>query len=414
MFTERLLLQGSALAGGALAALLADLKAAGVLGHVEDLHLADPSAGGGRAHLVLHGPHAESLDRALDLAAARGVAVDRSDAQMAVADMDGVFPEGFHSTTNHTTRVRVGGRWVALEGLEMDVGIRVVQDGGGTRALGCPMHKVRRGDVLVVGHGGVRVLVEAAPTTVGGSDDDAFSFMTSEVSGERPKARLIEEAATTLRTVKAKGQKVLLVGGPAIIHSGSGPHLEGLIRRGWVDVLFAGNALAAHDVESSMFGTSLGVDLGKGSPVRHGHTHHLRAINRVRRAGGLAQAVAQGLVKDGVMHACVTRPIPFVLCGSIRDDGPLPDVLTDTVQAVDTMRAHVAGVGVALVLATTLHGIATGNLLPATVKTYCVDNDADTVIKLADRGTRQAVGIVTDCEYFLATLARHLTDPPGA
>jgi lysine-ketoglutarate reductase/saccharopine dehydrogenase-like protein (TIGR00300 family) len=185
--------------------------------------------------------------------------------------------------------------------------------------------------------------------------------------------------------------------------------LEGLVRDGWIDVLFAGNALAAHDIEAAMFGTSLGVDLARGESIPHGHQHHLRAINRVRRAGSIAEAVHQGLVTRGVMHACITKPIPFVLAGSIRDDGPLPDVFTDAVQAADAMRELVLGVTVAIIVATTLHGVATGNMLPATVSTFCVDSSADTVIKLVDRGTQQAVGIVTDCEYFLSELARVLS-----
>jgi lysine-ketoglutarate reductase/saccharopine dehydrogenase-like protein (TIGR00300 family) len=263
---------------------------------------------------------------------------------------------------------------------------------------------VKKGDLVVVGHEGVRVRLPARTKTEG----DAFRFMSSGVSTERPKARLIADVAQAMKDARADKKKILFVGGPAIVHSGSAPLLEQLVRDGWIDVLFAGNALAAHDVESAMFGTSLGVDLARGEPAPHGHEHHLRAINRVRRAGSLANAVASGLVTKGVMHACVTKPIPFVLAGSIRDDGPLPDVITDVIAAADAMRAHVADVGVAIVVATTLHGVATGNILPASVATFCVDTDADTVIKLVDRGTHQAVGIVTDCEYFLSALGRSL------
>jgi lysine-ketoglutarate reductase/saccharopine dehydrogenase-like protein (TIGR00300 family) len=192
------------------------------------------------------------------------------------------------------------------------------------------------------------------------------------------------------------------------VHSGSAPILADLVERGWIDVLFAGNALAAHDIEANMLGTSLGVDLRTGGGSPHGHTHHLRAINRVRRAGSIANAVEQGLITGGVMHTCVKKGVPYVLCGSIRDDGPLPDVITDNVAAQDEMRRHIQGVGVCLMVATTLHSVATGNILPATVKTYCVDSDADTVIKLTDRGTHQAIGLVTDCEFFLKELASNL------
>jgi lysine-ketoglutarate reductase/saccharopine dehydrogenase-like protein (TIGR00300 family) len=201
---------------------------------------------------------------------------------------------------------------------------------------------------------------------------------------------------------------VLLVGGPAIVHSGCASVLEALILDGWIDVLFAGNALAAHDIEAAMLGTSLGVDLSQGRSVPHGHTNHLRAINRIRRAGSIKAAIEQGLLTKGVMHACETKPIPYVLCGSIRDDGPLPEVIVDVMQGQDAMRAHVPGVGVAILCATTLHSVATGNILPAVVKTFCVDSDADTVIKLTDRGTHQAIGIVTDVEFFLKELAAQL------
>ena len=325
---------------------------------------------------------------------------DTEDAAVAVADLDGVFPEGFYATTNFPTDVRVDGAWIAVERPEMDVGIRIV----GVTVESCPMHRVRKGDAIVVGDAGVRVVLPKRSTEEG----EAFRFMSSGVSTERPKARLIADVAASIHAAHAAGKKVLFVGGPAIVHSGSAKVLESLVRRGFIDVLFAGNALAAHDIEAAIFGTSLGIDLLRGAGVPHGHQHHLRAINRVRRAGSIAEAVRQGLITSGVMHACVTRPIPFVLAGSIRDDGPLPDVLTDAIVAADAMREHAAGVAVAIVVATTLHGVATGNMLPAGVATYCVDTDADTVIKLVDRGTHQAVGIVTDCEYFLGELARAL------
>ena len=325
---------------------------------------------------------------------------NEQDAAVAVADLDGVFPEGFCATTNFATDVHVRSAWVRVEGIEMDVGIRVTAAG----VEACPMHRVRKGDAIIVGEAGVRVHVPSAAAAEG----EAFRFMSSAASTERPKARLVAGVADAMRAARAAGGKILFVGGPAIVHSGSAPVLEKLVREGWIDVLFAGNALAAHDIEAAMYGTSLGVDLARGESVTHGHQHHLRAINRVRRAGSIAEAVHQGLVTRGVMHACITKPIPFVLAGSIRDDGPLPDVFTDAVQAADAMRELVLGVTVAIIVATTLHGVATGNMLPATVATFCVDSDSDTVIKLVDRGTQQAVGIVTDCEYFLSELARVL------
>ena len=326
------------------------------------------------------------------------------DAEVAIAECDGVFPEGFYATTNFPTDVRAGGAWVAVARPEMDVGIRITKAAAGVVVESCPMHRVRKGDAIVIGDAGVRVVLPKRTET----DGEAFRFMSSGVSTERPKARLIADVAAAIRDAHAAGKKVLFVGGPAIVHSGSAKVLESLVRGGFIDVLFAGNALAAHDIEAAMFGTSLGIDLARGASVPHGHQHHLRAINRVRRAGSIAEAIRQGLFTTGVMHACITKPIPYVLAGSIRDDGPLPDVLTDAIVAADAMRAHTADVAVAIVVATTLHGVATGNMLPAGVATFCVDTDADTVIKLVDRGTHQAVGIVTDCEYFLSELARRL------
>ncbi|MDH3293865.1 MAG: TIGR00300 family protein, partial [Acidimicrobiia bacterium] len=329
---------------------------------------------------------------------------DQTEATLVAADVDGVLPEDFHSTTNFPTFVLIDGESVEVENIEMDCGIRVWRDGDRRRAETCPMHKARAGEHYVVGYSGVRV--EVADEVDG--DDIDFRFMSNEVSTERPKRRMIAETAQAIRRAREAGRDVVLVGGPAIVHSGSAPLLARLIEQGWVNVLLAGNALAAHDIEANMLGTSLGVDLETGHSGPHGHTHHLRAINRVRRAGSIAAAVEQGLITGGVMHTCITTDTPFVLCGSIRDDGPLPDVIPDVLDATDAMRAVVGNAGVCLMVATMLHSVAVGNILPARVATFCVDTDADTVIKLTDRGTHQAVGIVTDCEFFLGELCRQL------
>lgn len=357
--------------------------------------------------LRLTAPDLETMKVALAACEELGADFNLSDAELAEADMDGVLPEDFHSTTNFPTSVMIGGKLVPVENLEMDCGIRVWQENRTWRAATCPMHRVKQGDLLVVGYEGVKI----SPAEELAEDEAEFRFMANEVSSERPKARAIADAADAMRKAHAKGEKVLFVGGPAIVHSGSSPVLAKLIEAGWIDILFAGNALAAHDIESNMLGTSLGVDLTTGRSGPHGHTHHLRAINRVRRAGSIANAVGSGLITGGAMHACVMNGIPFVLCGSIRDDGPLPDVIINAVEAVDEMRRYIPGVGVCLMVATTLHSVATGNILPASVATFCVDSDADTVIKLTDRGTHQAVGIVTDCEYFMTKLASELGVP---
>ena len=370
-----------------------------------DVEIGRTSADVSKARLEIRLADPEALDSLLERLQVHGVnRVDVVDATLVVADSNGVLPEGFYSTTNLPTQVRIDGHWLEVENPEMDCGLVVDGAGRSPRVRTRPMHRIRAGDPVVVGFAGVRVQAPEKPRGA-----TPFEFMASEVSSEKPKALLVSQVADRIRRARARGGKVLAVCGPAVIHTGAGPDVARLVRGGWIDVLFAGNALAAHDIEASMFGTSLGIDLARGESIPHGHQHHLRAINRIRRAGSIAEAVHQGLVTRGVMHACITKPIPFVLAGSIRDDGPLPDVFTDAVQAADAMRELVLGVTVAIIVATTLHGVATGNMLPADVATFCVDSSADTVIKLVDRGTQQAVGIVTDCEYFLNELARVLS-----
>jgi lysine-ketoglutarate reductase/saccharopine dehydrogenase-like protein (TIGR00300 family) len=326
--------------------------------------------------------------------------VSSADAELVPCMVDGVLPAGFYATTNLPTQVRVDRRWLDVENPEMDCAL-VVLDDPAVRTV--PMHRVRMGDRVVVGNEGVRVQPLERPR-----GPNPFEFMASEVSSEKPKDLLVAQVAQRIRDARDAGGRVLVVCGPAVIHTGAGPHLARLVREGIVDVLFAGNGFAAHDIEANVLGTSLGVSLIEGRATEHGHSNHLRVINEVRRRGSIANAVADGYLKSGVMHACVLRGIPFVLGGSVRDDGPLPDVHTDVVAAADAMRAQVPGVAVALMLASTLHAIATGNLLPAGVETYCVDINQAVVTKLADRGSHQALGIVTDVGLFVRNLVEQL------
>jgi len=355
------------------------------------------------AVLTVSAPEGPMLEHILHIAQQHGATRVVGEAHTEPAPADGVFPEGFYATTNLETAVRQEGRWLPVENIEMDCGLVVEGENEQKRARCVPIHRVQRGEAVGVGDTGVRVTPPERrdPT-------DIFGFMGAEASTERPKELVIAAIAQAIRDAHVAGQKVLFVGGPAILHTGAGRYLEAILRAGWIDALFAGNALATHDIERALFGTSLGVELTTGTAMRHGHEHHLRAINRIRAAGGIRAAVEKGILKSGVLHACVTCGVDFVLAGSIRDDGPLPDVITDAMQAQDAMRKRVPGVGVALMVATTLHSIATGNLLPASVRTVCVDSDADTVIKLMDRGTLQAYGLVTDCEFFLKELAARL------
>ena len=344
----------------------------------------------------------ESLQRLLMRMQTRGVnMVDPGEASVAVADMDGVFPDGFYSTTNLATRVRLGGQWHDVENPEMDCGLIVE----GERIYTLPMADVRAGMQVVTGAAGIRVTVPLVDKS-----SEAFGFMESDVSSEKPQAVLVRQVADGMREAKDAGKKVLWVGGPGVVHTGAAPAMVALVNAGFVDVLFAGNALATHDIEAALYGTSLGVDLAQGRGVEHGHEHHIRAINTIRKEGSIQAAVDNGVLTGGIMHALVTRGGEFVLVGSVRDDGPLPDVHTDVIEGQRAMRAKLTDVGFCLMVATMLHSVATGNILPASVPLVCVDINPATVTKLADRVSSQARGIVTDVGLFLEQLAGELVE----
>jgi lysine-ketoglutarate reductase/saccharopine dehydrogenase-like protein (TIGR00300 family) len=359
---------------------------------------ADPSY----ARLRIHAKTQRSLDHLLKRLARLGaLPLHLTDIRLIRTPREGVFPPAFYSTTNLPTEIRFRGRWRKVRNIEMDCGIAVNPASGEARCT--PIASVRKGAWVVCGSEGIKVTpLERA------RQSEVFQFMGSAVSSEKPKAQLIQRLAEEMRAIRRAGRKILVVAGPAVVHTGSGPYLERLIRGGFVHVLFAGNGFATHDIESSLYGTSLGVRLDRGVAVKDGHDHHMRAINTIRLLGGIREAVRRRVLKRGVMHACVVRRIPFVLCGSIRDDGPLPDVITDVLKAQEAMRRHVPEISLALMIASTLHAIATGNLLPATVKTVCVDINPAVVTKLSDRGTFQGIGIVSDTESFLRELTRAL------
>lgn len=323
------------------------------------------------------------------------------DVDLAPADLDGAFPEGFYSSTNQRTEIRVDGAWLPVDRQEMDCGITV--DLAHREARCVPMSDVRQGMPIIVGHRGVRVLpLERV------EQGHAFAFMNSPVSTEKPKGVVIREIARHLHDNRSGKGKTLVVGGPAIVHTGSGPLLCQLIRDGYIHRLFAGNALATHDIEQAIYGTSLGVNIDAGDLADAGHEHHLRAINRIRRVGSIAAAVESGLLTGGIMAECIKQQVPFHLAGSIRDDGPLPDVETDVLAAQRQMREAIRDVTFCLMIATTLHSIAVGNLLPARVKVVCVDINPSTVIKLSDRGSFQTIGLVTDVQPFLRSLVEEV------
>ncbi|WP_324277321.1 TIGR00300 family protein [Blastococcus brunescens] len=397
---------GHLLDTGILARILDDVLEYGGDYRIETLDLGRQHEDESRALIEIRAADSDLLDRILMRVQIHGAnAVDPGTALTRPAPADGVFPEDFYSTTNLETLVRLDREWLRVRQPEMDCGLVVTEAGGQVVVRTVPVSDVHAGDAVVCGAHGVRVEL---PVQAPRGEEDDFGFMSSAVSSEKPQALLVRQIAERMREVKAEGKRILWVGGPAVVHTGAAPAMVRLVRAGFVDVLFAGNALATHDIESALFGTSLGVDLAKGSGVPHGHEHHIRAINTIRAAGSIAAAVESGVLTGGVMHAMVEAGKPFVLVGSVRDDGPLPDVHTDVIEGQRAMRAELPDVGFAIMVATMLHSIATGNLLPASIPLVSVDINPATVTKLADRGSAQAMGIITDIGLFLEQLAREL------
>jgi lysine-ketoglutarate reductase/saccharopine dehydrogenase-like protein (TIGR00300 family) len=418
-FTEQVEITGHIIDSLILPKVLDTIMANGGSFHIVDIAIGQSRHDPSYAVVEVRAPSEAVMERVLSQIADHGaVPTAKQDCRLLEADMDGAFPESFYSTTNQRTEIRLDGHWVEVADQEMDCGI-VVEDirsrvspkrefesrsDPSTCIARCiPMLDVRRGMQIVAGHGGVRVIpVERAAV------HNDFTFMSSGVSTEKPKGALVREIARDLVKNRHGGGKTLIVGGPAIVHTGSGPILCDLIRGGYVNKLFAGNALATHDIEQSLFGTSLGVHLDDASVADSGHEHHLRAINRIRRCGSIRGAVEKGVLKSGIMYECVKHDVDFLLAGSIRDDGPLPDVITDVVEAQSQMRAAIRDVTFCLMIATMLHSVAVGNLLPAWVKVVCIDINPSTVIKLSDRGSFQTIGLVTDVEPFLRALVQEV------
>ncbi len=323
--------------------------------------------------------------------------VDNDDVTLLPAEGPGIVPKGFYSTTNYPTQIKSGGTWIKVDSIEMDNLIIVSEDKKTAKTI--PMSKLHKGDLVVIGEKGVKIRPPERSRT-----QEEFEFMGGDISSERPTRTTIQKIAKEILDTHEKGLKIGLVGGPAIIHTGAVESVAGMFREGFLDVLFAGNALATHDIEYSLFGTSLGMDLKRGELAVAGHKNHIYAISEVMRAGSIKNAVNTGIIKSGIMYECIKNNIPFVLAGSIRDDGPLPDVIQNTMEAQDAMRRYIPEFGMVLMVATMLHSVAVGNCLPAYVKTVCVDINPSTLTKLMDRGTTQAIGIVSDAGAFFPIL----------
>ncbi len=401
-FAEEVEMQGHLIDSLILPRVLDEILTLGGSYVLKDMQLGQRQEDPSRARIEVCAATADQLRLILEKIHTHGaVPTDAQDCRVVAADIDSAFPQDFYSTTSYRTQVRLGGEWIEVEDQEMDCGILIDPEGAAARCL--PMALVRKGDRIVVGHQGVRVF--PASTT---ARQNLFEFMASAVSSEQPKNVAVREIAAAMRRSRDAGEKLLAVLGAAVVHTGSVGHVCKLIRGGFVQVLFTGNAVATYDVEQALYGTSQGVSLERGIPTEEGHENPLRAVNKIRRLGGLRAAVDRGVLRSGILYECLKRDVPFVLGGSIRDHTPLPEVINDVLEAQQRMRELTHGIGFALMVATMLHSIATGNLLPAWVKVACVDINPATVTKLTDRGSIQTVGIVTDAEPFLRALVSEL------
>lgn len=322
------------------------------------------------------------------------------DVTLKPAPMDRVVPDDFYSTTNHRTFARIDGSWLEIGKQRMDAVIIVADGTANCRKL----RDVKQGEMIVCGAHGIRIQPEFKER-----DRHGFAFMANDISSERRTETAVRKIAEMMRHVKADGGRIVFVAGPVVVHTGGTTAFCEIIRRGFADALLAGNAIAVHDIEHQLFGTSLGVDLEHGNPIEEGHKNHMRAINTINRHGSIRGAVEAGVLRQGVMYECVKNNVPFVLAGSIRDDGPLPDTEMNLVQAQEEYARLLDGAKMVICLSSMLHSIGAGNMTPSWVRMVCVDINPAVVTKLSDRGSAQTVGVVTDVGTFLNLLAQQLS-----
>ena len=357
------------------------------------------------AEVRVSAPDHEVMEKIISQLIELGAILPNDDVGNAVTetcDMDGVAPDDFYVSNIYPTEVRVNDRWIRVQKQRMDGAIVVKDNTAECRIL----RDLNKGDRVVVGVEGIRTVRNKSNRELKAKEE--FSFMGAGVSSERRVELVVEQIAWELRQIRDRGGKVVVTAGPVVIHTGGAKHLSSLVRNGYVQGLLGGNAIAVHDIEQSLMGTSLGVDMQKGTPVRGGHRHHLKTINTVRRYGSIANAVEQGAIPHGIMYECVKHNIPFALAGSIRDDGPLPDTQMDLIKAQEEYAQLLEGTDMILMLSTMLHSIGVGNMTPAGVKMVCVDINPAVVTKLSDRGSVESVGVVTDVGLFLSLLVNQL------
>ena len=405
--TTRLSLQGHLLDTGLLNRVVDTVTEAGGSCCVEDFEVGERQDQASSAAIRVTAPSSDRLDDLVGELMRLGAqpATAPVDASLVAVTSPGVAPDGFYSTTIYPTDIRVLSEWVRVTNQRMDAVVVVDATSAPPQAECRLIRDLRPNEHVVRGYQGVRVQTPPQRET-----NDSFSFMSAAVSTERRVELSVETLAWEMRRIRAREGRIVVVAGPVVIHTGGGRYLARLIQNDYVQALLTGNALPVHDIELNMFGTSLGVDLSRGIGIHGGHTHHLRAINRVRAAGSIAEAVHQGMITDGVMHACVRHNVEYVLAGSIRDDGPLPDTMFDLSQAQAAYAKAIDGADMILMLSSMLHAIGTGNMTRSGVRLICVDINPGVVTKLADRGSLESTGIVTDVGLFLNLLAGKLCD----
>lgn len=377
---------------------------------VMDFHLGEQRQSTSRAEIRVSAPSHEVMEDIMSQLIDMGAVArpqEECDNPLQTALMPGVAPDDFYVTTIYPTEVRIDCQWVRVQNQRMDGVIVVSQTPEGTIAECKLLRDVEKGDRIVTGVEGIRT-VRKTDARESRNGEKEFSFMGAGVSSERRVELVVEQIAWELRQIRDRGGKVAVVAGPVVIHTGGAEHLSSLIREGYVQALLGGNAIAVHDIEQAMLGTSLGVDMKRGVSVKGGHRHHLKVINTIRRCGSIANAVEQGVLTSGVLYECVRHQVPFSLAGSIRDDGPLPDTQMDLIEAQRDYSRLIKGADMVLMLSTMLHSIGVGNMTPAGVKLVCVDINPAVVTKLSDRGSVESVGIVTDVGLFLSLLVQQL------
>ena len=403
MYSETIELRGHIIDSLILPKVLDQILTRGANFKITEINIGKQRTDQSFARIEVSAETGEALDELILRLRQQGAEVlERANAQIAVASADGIFPPDFYVTTNQQTFVRIDGKEIEVQPAMMDSAIAVDQKRGTARAV--KFFDVRKGDEIVIGHQGVRVVPVQRATT----RTDVFQFINTIVDADEPKSAIIRELAGELQRAHAAKGQIAVVVGPAIVRTGAGQHLVRLIESGYVDRLFAGNSFAAYDVERALFGTSLGMSPDLAF-ARGGRENLIRAVNAIREAGGIASAVEKKILTSGIMHACVRHNVDIVLTGSIRDEGPIPGVTTDAIDAQKVMRKKLADVTHALLLATIQHSLAVASMLAPTVKTVCVDIDSSAVERAVEHQPLQSIGLVTDVEPFLRELADCLT-----